>query len=626
MRLLKVSLPFSDAPSGCEFIYGAVVAEHSAPPREGFESVIQYPRTLIRFAYDYKNMRCESKDLSIPQLDPPLSLTFQFIDTHLSSTTIDERPRDPGVKLILRGSEMRSVEAVRVPQTDPFRSTVSSPRISRMSTTIQNQEVSLLFGPAQSFNSAVEGALQSAIKRCREEKICVPVKMAVSVIKQINTLRLIDEASEAGLPIELITNSGERTYYPGSYKPYLVKTAPWNWTRGNRHLGQFRGILQMHTKFVIVGDDLVISSNVNLVNDSKRSSRGLTVVYRNREVGRMFAALFTTLRSGITYPLTVDRKDNFILLVNAERPRRYVASAQRPFTIMRTEDGTVSNAYGILLEEIAQHPGHLSLYMSPITDSCFSFQTRRCFREELSRRAAQKKLSLGLSGTFYLAPKSAEKGRPMWKSLDLNEDSTWHPRAKSWLPFFRTFRDAVDVFTDRWGAYTVHHERFAVLGDDTILSGSANFVFPFSVNTVEILKSKDLATEAKKELSTYDESLFVAQGAPGLGQFGSIDKNCFFYFERAVRHSTGESPKAFSGDEVLEKIKERGFAERLDQIRLVVPTLSTLQSLSSQNSFEYREVTSSFDSPSSYVCLWRPDTDTSIVVRLTPIQLGSFPK
>jgi len=565
-------------------------------------------------------MRCESKDLSIPETDPPLSFTFQFIDVSLNPSTIEERPREHGVKLLLAGTSIASAEPVVVPDHEPFRAVSSSPRVSRMSTTIKDDEVSVLFGPHQSFNSAVENAIRDAIQRCKGENICAPIKIAVSVVKEIDVLRAIDDAHQAGIPVDIITNSGERSYYPSRLAPYPIKVAPWNWTKGNRHLGPFRGVLQMHTKFVIIGEDLAISSNVNLVNDSKWSSRGLTLVYRNRAVVKMFQALFTAIRSGISYPLTVDRRDNFALLVNAERPRRYVASAQRPFTIIRTEDGVVSSAYGILLEEIAETPGRFSLYMSPITDSCFSFQRQRCFLDELYLKASQGKLNLGLSGTFYLAPETSASKGPIWSTLDLKREDSWHPRAKGWLSFFSQFPDAVSVFTDRWGAYTVHHERFGVLGEDTLVSGSANFVFPFSLNTVELIRSRALVAEIQRELDTYDEPLFVAQGAPNLTNYGRVEKNCLFFFERSIGGEEVTQSKVFSGDEVLELVKKRGFAEGLNQVRLVVPTSTTLKSLSPNDSFESREITASFDSPSSYVCLWRPDTGASLVARLTPIR------
>jgi hypothetical protein len=489
-----------------------------------------------------------------------------------------------------------------------------------MSTTIRDDEVAALFGPKQSFNVAVEQAIREAIQRCKAEKMCAPIQIAVSAIREIDVLRAIDDAHQSGIPVDIITNSGERSYYPSPLKPYSIQVAPWNWTKGNRHLGPFRGVLQMHTKFVVIGNDLAISSNVNLVNDSRRSSRGLTLVYRNKAVVQMFQSLFTVIRTGISYPLTVDRRDNFALLVNAERPRRYVASAQRPFTIIRTEDGVVSSAYGILLEEIADHPGRFSLYMSPITDSCFSFQKQRCFIDELGLKAAQQKLKLGLSGAFYISPQTSAAKGPVWSTLDLKREDSWHPRAKGWLSFFKQFPDAVSVFTDRWGAYTVHHERFGVLGEDTLLSGSANFVFPFSLNTVELIRSKELVSEIQRELDTYNEPLFVAQGAPNLTNYGRVEKNCLFFFERSIGGEKTTQNKVFSGAEVLELLKKQEFADDLNQVRLVVPTSTSLGSSSPKDSFEYREIASTFESPSSYVCLWRPDTEASLVVRLTPLR------
>ncbi len=621
MQLVKIVVPFSEVHGGCEFLYGVTSETYGGDSPMKVQSFIVAPRNLIRFAYDHKNLQCESKDLAIMHGAAPETLTIQLIDVALSDRQVQEVPRADGIRLEFSKGQVTAAYSMPVSTSYPFISASISSRVERMSTMLPPSDVKLFFGPLDSFHSVLLNNLKKVLKSCQSGSDCPKVRIAVSAIKEIEIVSILDQLHEAHCDIEVIINAGERSNYQGPYTaPYPIRFAPLFWNKGNRHLGPFKGILQMHTKFAVIGDDFVISSNMNLVSDTKYRSRGLTVTYHSSAVAKMFDALFVSLRTAVSYPQQVDRRDNFVLLVNAERPRRYVASAQRPYTAIRTEEGEVSNAYGILLDEIHRTPGKLSLFMSPITDSCFRYGRTICFFEELRRKAEGGELDLGLSGTFYLKPQSVTGTKPMWEQLSLKDPGTWNQSFRSILPLLRQFPSMIGAYTGRSNTYTVHHERFALLGEETLIAGSANFVMPFSVNTVEIIKIPEVFRSAALEVATYSDPFFVAPGGPALESFAPMEKNCLFFFERRVGDQ-GISPywpdtHRYSASQLLLELKKRDREWTEEDLRVVVPDEGALHAISKREWFSFVPVTESFTSPSSYMCIWNQKLDESVVVRV----------
>jgi hypothetical protein len=623
IQLLKIVVPFSNVQGGCEFLYGATSERYGTPAPEKVQSFIDAPRNLIRFAYDHKNLQCESKDLAIMHGATPDTLTIQLIDVTLTSSQVQEVPRPDGMRLKFSGGRITEVSSVPVKPSYPFISRSFSPRIERMSSMLPPDAVKVFFGPLDSFNGVLLNELKSVLKLCRIGRDCPKVRIAVSAIKESEIVTTLDQLHEAHCDIEVIINSGERSNYPGPYTtPYSIRFAPLFWNKGNRHLGPFKGILQMHTKFAVIGEDLVISSNMNLVSDTRYRSRGLTVAYRSSVVAKMFEALFVSLRTAVSYPQEVDRRDNFVLLVNAERPRRYVASAQRPYTAIRTEEGEVSNAYGILLDEIHRTPGKLSLFMSPITDSCFRYGRTLCFFEELRKKAEAQVLDLGLSGTFYLKPQSVAGTIPMWEVLNPVDPGTWTSSFRRILPLLLDFPSEVGAYTGRSNTYTVHHERFALLGEETLVAGSANFVMPFSVNTVEIIKIPEVFSSAALEVATYSDPFFVAPGGPALETFAPMEKNCLFFFEKRVDGQGRKTEEGvnhrYTAVQLLLELKKRGYEWKEEDLRLVLPDEAALHTISKRETFSVLPVAEYFTSPSSYMCVWNQSSSESAVVRVRP--------
>jgi len=196
-------------------------------------------RSLIRFSYDYQNLRCESKDLSISLKDPPISTTIQLVDVTLTDSEIKEIPRPVGIKFSLKGADLISTESIQVPSGMPFKSENSTPKINHFSASLDPTTVTVAFGPWENFNLLVETALRKVIDECVTKKVCKSVTLAVSSISDPSILTLLDQATAAHLPLDVIVNGATRIKGPNSTERLIVKHSPWFWLKGNSLLGPF---------------------------------------------------------------------------------------------------------------------------------------------------------------------------------------------------------------------------------------------------------------------------------------------------------------------------------------------------------------------------------------------------
>ncbi len=618
VRVLKLSLPFSDTSRGCEFLYAAIIERFPETRFPTHFVRFNQTRKLVRFAYDYKNSRCESKDLSFFTDDPPEEVIVQLVDTELSETELIETPRPLGLYLRFSPAGTISAGPIPVSASEPFRGASRAPRLALMSADVAAADIDAAFGPLESFPALVQRELQRSVENCQLHKQCEPVRAAISSIRDYEMLRAFDEARAVGLPVDVIINAGERAYYPGSHRTDAIKDSPWMWLRGNRERGPFGGILQMHTKFVVFGDRLAMSSNNNITGETRFLSRGLSVLYRTPQVVRMFQSLHAVIRAALPYPYAIDRRKNFSLLLNFERPRRHVAAAQRSYTPIASDEGYISSAYGILLDELARRDGKFELFMSPITDACFRYDRERCLLKELERRAARQQLHLGLAGTFYLKhlpdqPLTA----PFWQRTSAEEAQSWQPRFRRWRNLWQKSPAAFSVYAGRQHGISIHHERYGVIHPDTVLSGSANFVFPQSLNTLEMIRVPKIFSQVADEIETYKEPYIVLPFVKSFERFGVQFKDCLFIAERPM-DSIGLPPqKAFSGDRLVNESRALWPDVKVEDLRLIVPEESFWTT--ANDSVQMRDVplAESVMSLSSYMCVWNKEADKSAVFRVS---------
>lgn len=617
VRRMKFSFPFSEAPRGCEFVYGAVVEKYPQQRSEGSLIRMDTVRKLIRFAYDYKNLRCESKDISLHLSDLPYEIAVQLIDTELRDGWLEERPRSMGISLLKSENENFNARTLEIEANEPFRKLHRSPHVVDMSAQIAEDQVEALFGPHDSFPKLANREIEISIRECQMNKRCLPIRGAISSIRDYAFYEVIEKAKRVGVPIDLVINASERAYYPGTYKTPSLSYTPWMWLRGNRELGPFDGMLQMHTKFLVFGDRVVLSSNNNITGETRSVSRGLTMRYTNPDVIRIFDGLYGSILTGIPYPYHVDRNKNFNLLLSFERPRRFVASAQRTYTPITTEEGVTSSAYGIFLEELARREGAFKLFMSPITDDCFTYDRRRCFLSELQARAKAGTMDLDLAGTFYLNGGRPDRKVPFWRDPQLPDHEVFAKRMSVWMDLRRAYPERLRISSGRKSVYTIRHERYGVIYPDTVMSGSANFVFPYSLNIVEVVKSPNVFRRVDEEIQSYSEPFVVIPYVNGIGHVGIPFKDCIFVVEQPFAGTKAPLKKRFSRRKLMNNLQSKWPGIAAEDLTIVEPPETAWGDEMVDSPLETTTLDNEYFSAwSSYLCVSNRKTGATTVVRI----------
>lgn len=631
---MKVSIALSETIHGCEFIYGAAVVNYPEQQRDANLFSIASPRYFIKFSYDLKNKRCESKDLTVDPSDVPNSIGIQIIDTIVNPDTVEEHPRYQGILVqFAQGAEAGRVETKQTPieAKEPFLSARTTPRQEKFSVNPRAGEVSLITSPYESLRDRLLSEFRIRIDRCRTTGDCPGIQMAVSLVTDPNILELIDEAQAVGMHVENINAPGPRNFGYKTMpwdKTIYRKNAPWYWLRGNPDFN-ISAHLPMHAKFVIFGDDLVISSNSNYNLDLFYKSRELGIEYRSPEIVRMFKEIFTLIRTSVFYPIKVDLNDRFLLLFNADRPRGYSASSMKPFQSITTNEDVESTAYGILFELFERNPGKLRLDMSPISNYCSYYRRVYCLYDLLDERIKRNAVEIFLNLNFY-------------QTWTIDEPRFWHRMSTFWsrkaideaLP---TFSKSLTQFT-KWNEeqpgsvelvsmmyqrMSNHHARSATLGDDFLLNGSANYAQPSTLNTIEILKDHQLRKELDEVFDTYDEPYFIVNDSPRSPPEFTF-QGCEFVFERDLLRHGDYAPKQYRLEDIRERAHSRGITA--PDLTFVRPQWksSIYEEQQELHSLQYEEISletadaSIVENISSYFCVKSSSGETQ-VVRVPPI-------
>lgn len=630
LRDLKVSYPISASGGGCELLYGAAVFDHDpevpAPPAHSWQYAFAKPRYLLKFKYDLKNKRCESKDLFLLSKDLPRGFVLQFVQVELHPDKVVETPLSEGVEVrILKEANSPTIVAssVTVPPGDPFISAQTTRRVKSFSVP-HPQGVSLLIHPYEPLNEFVALEIRARIDKCKKTGVCDAIRAAVAKISDVPLLELFEEAREAGLPVELITNyrfrfDREADEIPGPGK--LLTHSPWFWLRGSPFSKKASLYFPMHTKIVVFGDDMVVSSNPSLRGGYRHRSREYSLVYRDPAVTAIFKEIFTLVRTSLYYPLRIDLNDELLVLFNADRPRQYSVSSEKPYVAIDTNEGVRSNAYGVLYEILARSAGPMSLVMSPITDSCAPYRVQRCLFDELRRFAQAGKLDLVLNAYYYLPDE--QRGfmpsfEPNWTPATLNaalQPSRQYQELKSLYPDGET---GPRVFVQRDRGSSTHHERAALLGGDTSILGSSNWAVPTTINTIEVLRSREVATRLRSELATFNEPWFVAKRDPRFESETAYGV-CDFVFEISTS-PTLQISRPVDLAVILDTLKARYNLFALDRPMILLPTREAddLESKVPVERFDPKNdvVPHEVFSGSSYLCLADGNRAAAHVVRI----------
>lgn len=618
-RLIKIAAPISEFKKGCEYTYGLAVYKHITDQDSPLIESDQ-PRYLIKFKYDLKNQTCESKDLFLRDEDWPESISLQLIHTEVTAESISEEPQKLGYRIIFKGSELAGVflESFSVPSLYPFIQETVTTKVANFSTNYTPGEVKPLFAPESNLKDILLEEIDQRVIKCQTKKICDKITAAVARIDDPDLVVAFDKAFRSGLPIELITNVTLRQHQelPDYLPAYRRAYAPLFWLRGNPYF-ETTGNLPMHTKFIIFGDDLVISSNANYNFKRYYYSQEVATMYRNSEVVRMFKEIATLIRTSVFYPLHADQRHKLQILFNADRPRGYSAMPGKPLLTIIPENGRPSSAYDLLFQLFEKSTGALSINMSPLTNSCTYYGKELCLYDILQRKSEQGKLSIKLNLYFYLQNLSEAKKKEL-KHSGVNLES---------LPFKRNFKffeqlrlidsNAVKLLSMSHHDGSSHHERLALLEPDYVLSGSANYAMKSTLNTIEIIRDPEIFKFYTQRLQKPSD-VYIVINHPGDSSIGKYSKDgCEFLLDYDLLNPIKLKPQTYQPKQIEDAFYAITKNQLTDDYTVILPKLSLSQtSVPIINDYEYAPVNKALSSYSSYFCLQNKKTQKVIPIKV----------
>lgn len=621
-RPLKVSFPLEFSEQGCEFVYGLAIAKVDKPRGET-KNQTRRLKYIFKFQYDLKNRRCESKDLFFDLSMQRHDLELQFVRMRLTEKMLYEEviPRRVQVQFESTGFLKYNFSATSLPfnAKEAFFQERTTIRNKLFSSDFDPNEVEVFIQPQNSLREFIFKEMGSRIKACREKSECEEIIISSSIIWDTEIAKLIQNAREAGIPVELMVNFAR---YESEASKNLEIAGAWQWLRLNPY--ENPQILPMHIKLIIFGDDLVVSSDANLNFSAFPDSRETWTVYRSSKYNQMFREIYSLVKTGLYYPLKVDLSDEVQILLNADRPRGYSASSRKPYLAIFTENGVSTSAYGIAFKVIEEFQGPISLMMSPISDSCFAFEMMRCFFDVLTEKQENAWLSGILNLQFFMS--SADQ--KFLRKLNLWWSEDFKKRDLEWNKIYQEINESFpslefQIVMD--GMFSLHHQRYIRLGEEALITGSANFANPQSTNTIEIIKSSSVAKRIKNEEALFEEPYIVADYGfakePIRQEYSHrLFGNCAFILEfNTKRVSLKWEEKTFSKADLNRALTSKGIEpaeamlhqpvvrdKQLDDFKDFYPV--EVQSL------PVNRLSSIFESPSSYLCVG--DKTKTTVIRL----------
>ncbi len=624
-RLLKLSFPFSAAKGGCEFTYGAAVYSFRELPQRTTFFELNSPRYLLKFKYDNKNERCESKDLAVDLKDIPDTITIQLIDVEVDEETVAEKTRRAGFKVFLNDTIDKFEPRVEVSSIEPQYPFLSDRKTIRNALFSTNAKHSVILTPHQSLKGAILSAFEQRIDKCVNLKVCDTIRIAVSRIDDPDILNRIEYAQKIGLVVESIVSPHARKRGELSRSGIGFLTthySPWMWLRGNPMITPDDALLPMHAKFIIFGDDLVISSNTSYGFDWFYRTRELAIKYEGREAASIFQEIFTMIRTSVFYPVEVDLRDSVIILMNAERMRGYSASSRRSFVEVRTNEGVHSSAYGILFSLLQRTPGKVDFAMAPLVEGCAAYTRRLCLFDLLAERAQRKELSLRLNSFFYL-DKSLEDGKTgklFWNTETLKNSLALKQSFYDFKQKVSPDGNAIQLMIMPQESTSNHHQRMVLVGDQIVIGGSANFAKRSTLNTIEVLRDPELNKYLRREIKSYDDPYIVIDRESQSSDRPHFQR-CEFILEREVFKAKIADARSFDSREILQSFQKSypQFSE-LEDLKVVLPeNIESMFETPDQflaPSFTLVELRGEIMSRASSFCLFSPSTNTTFPVQL----------
>lgn len=609
---LVVDIPFEDAAAGCELIYGAVLFDHPPLPPAMARSTLRetrLSRALIRFRYDLKSRKCESKDLSLDIFDLPERIRVQLVRVVVTPEAIEEVADQRVYAIELADARFPPPVTFSTVDIVPGPPWLSSRRTRRVpfSSALPPAAVEVLMPPYDDLERRIVREIDAHVADCRRGGSCADIVGSVAIARTPSIQAALLSAEAAGVGVEIIVAPQPRLYYGDFGHRELPRVGDWQWLRGDGDVRR-RGKLEMHTKFIVIGDDVVISSNANHDFADWPRSRSVAAVYTSSTVADIFRQVQALVRTAALVPVNIDLDEDFTVLFNASRPRAYNVLAHKPYVAHVMPSGERAGAYGVLFALIDETPGVLKLDMSPISNSCAARGRRRCLYEVLARKAQSAELDLRFNAYFWV-PRQSAGAVPRARSADEVE---WKRSFTKLLGALGDSAARPRVMTEATNGWSSHHGRWALLGSELTLLGSANYATPQTVNTIEILRDAEVRARLAEEWESMTEPYYVHDRVLG-GVWTS--GRCEVSIERDLYAHPQRRPVVLDESQLRAEALRRYGAPLDGPLDLLeVPAGAT-----GLEQARWREVAPRTESATTYVCVRERTSGRTFVLRGAPM-------
>ena len=622
-RVLKVSFPFGEQAQSCDQIYGLAVYHYS--PADGQQSAARR-RLLFSFAYDVPNGRCESKQLFIDDLGAPDYIDLQFVDVSESNSELVESPRSTGIRLPLNSKPFDEAQflpmTVSLPSTHPYMGTQRASINKTFSADPRPEDIKVHLSPQEDLEGLLLSRLEDFIERCKGNRECGALRMAMARIDDPRFVDLFVKARELGVDTEAIINFRSWIGRGDLREPQpLNQLEPLEWLIANPYVPYRPDIrLAMHTKFVVLGKERVFSG-VNLYFTRFPYARQNLLEYSDSRITSMFSETFAMIRSGTFVPKRIDSKSRFSLMIGGEKMQRIGAMRRKVSPGVITEDGLRTSAYAVALHEISNASGALTMSMSPLSDECHTFDRQLCFYRILAEKNRSLDTRYLENLSFFFSRKNIAEFDPMFMPGAMRTEQV--PEVERYaeklaVPLERLFFPKLAFGTGG----TIHH-RLTLVDRRLIIGGSVNLAHDLTLNTVELIRSPEIGRVVDRRITPLDEPYFVAPLRSDLlayemRNFGR-DANCLFVYEFPAFASRGPSPEhVFSERQVREILgsSDSGFAARSDLFITLPVDQGASAPIPAEVPLSSVPLNGDVKSYSSYLCVGAPGDDTRRIVYL----------
>ncbi len=597
VRTLKVSVPFDQHDRGCEFLYGLAQYHFTDEVR----------RFRFPFLYDYKNRRCEAKSLFLIEKDLPEEVVIRTVETSRQGDFLAEAPSSWEIALSFPDKRGSNPNTSRREAKD---TAVQKTRLHpSFSLSAPPGAVSVLHAPVHDLNQFLSDRIDQYTVSCRDAG-CKPITVVSALPLFPKAAEALDRAAANGVPVNFLANYQPTHRYREKRYEHIQ---PLEWLRFQPFSEEAIGVkLPMHAKFIVLGGETVFSGAINeFIN--LPSSRQDLFIYEHEGAAARFQEIAARIRSMYLAPVQLESDKRLHILLNASLSKASLGFHPDVFLRYHTKEGTASSAYGFVLDRLSEIPGRFLVSMSPMSQGCASLKRRICWYQILREKALQDDLRL-IANLRFLIPEAQKENYSPSPIQELNPDD-FHPRFQTLIREVNPGPEDLLIrsFDDR--AQSTDHQRVIVAGRRAVVAGSANFAYPETLNTIELIEDSTLNLHFRRYQQTLEEPYLIIPAERAKNN-GVTVKGCHFVREWSVFGKPASTLRRIPRRELEKLLFEQHGIAADEELTVIEPT-EPFEPFHSK-SFRERPLPEMLHSHSSYFCLSSRNDERSWVIFRLP--------